>query len=116
MDPTESTAETQSVVQPPKEARSISEILNPTLSKLGNALITKMHVLMRISQIYDAKNVTFRQFVQESLDTANTLIAKEGGVSFKIVKDDFFINDQRLRYSVEGFTSFGSSPKSDHEK
>ncbi len=106
MDLTESTAQTQPTAQPPQEAKSISDILNPTLSKLGNALITKLHVLMKVSQIYDAKNVAFRQFVQESLDTANTLIEKEGGISFKIVKDDFFINDQRLRYSVEGFTSF----------
>jgi HD-GYP domain-containing protein (c-di-GMP phosphodiesterase class II) len=63
-------------------------------------------VLMRISQIYDSKNVALHQFVQESLQTINTLIEKERVLSLKIVKDDFFLNEQRLRYSVEGFTSF----------
>ena len=76
------------------------------LAKLGNNLVTKFHVMMRVSQIYDAKNVTFRQFMQESLETINALFEKEGGICLKVVKDDFFLNDQRLRYSVDGFTSF----------
>jgi len=76
------------------------------LSKLANNLVTKIHVLMRISQIYDSKNVALHQFIQESIQTINTLIKREGALSLKIMKDDFFLNDQRLRYSVEGFTSF----------
>jgi HD-GYP domain-containing protein (c-di-GMP phosphodiesterase class II) len=61
---------------------------------------------MRISQIYDSKNVALHQFIQESIQTINTLIEREGVLSLKIIKDDFFLNGQRLRYSVEGFTSF----------
>jgi HD-GYP domain-containing protein (c-di-GMP phosphodiesterase class II) len=61
---------------------------------------------MRISQIYDSKNVALHQFIQESLQSINALIKREGNLSLKIVKDDLFLNDQRLRYSVEGFTSF----------
>ena len=76
------------------------------LVKLGNNLVTKFHVMTKVSQIYDVKNVTFRQFMQESLETINALVEKTGGVCLKVVKDDFFLNDQRLRYSVEGFTSF----------
>jgi len=76
------------------------------LSKLGNNLVTKLHVLMKISQIYDSKNVALHQFVQESLQAINSLIKREGSLSLKIVKDDLFLNEQRLRYSVEGFTSF----------
>jgi HD-GYP domain-containing protein (c-di-GMP phosphodiesterase class II) len=80
--------------------------MNSDLSKLGNQVVTKFHVMMRVSQIYDAKNVTFRQFIQESLETINAIVEKEGRVSLKVVKDDVFLNDQRLRYSVEGFNSF----------
>jgi HD-GYP domain-containing protein (c-di-GMP phosphodiesterase class II) len=61
---------------------------------------------MRISQIYDSKNVALHQFVRESLETINTLIKREGVFSLKIMQDEFFLNEQRLRYSVEGFTSF----------
>ena len=90
----------QQVSRPPSGSTGID------LTKLGNTLVTKFHVLMRVSQIYDSKNVTFRQFIQESLETVNALIEKEGSLSLKIVKDELFLNDQRLRYSVEGFTSF----------
>jgi HD-GYP domain-containing protein (c-di-GMP phosphodiesterase class II) len=83
-----------------------SEGMESDLSKLANNLVTKIHVLMRISQIYDSKNVALHQFIQESIQTINTLIKREGALSLKILKDDFFLNDQRLRYSVEGFTSF----------
>src|SRR4030065_1909683 len=97
---------TESTTQPQRLVSTTSEGMDPELSKLGNNLVTKFHVLMRISQIYDSKNVAIQQFVQESLETINTLIKKEGVFSLKIAKDDFFLNDQRLRYSVEGFTSF----------
>jgi putative nucleotidyltransferase with HDIG domain len=100
MDVTVTTPESQSVNNPPPGRADVD------LTKLGNTLVTKFHVLMRVSQIYDSKNVTFRQFIQESLETVNALIGKEGSLSLKIVKDELYLNDQRLRYSVEGFTSF----------
>jgi len=100
MDVTVTTPEPQSVNNPPPGRADVD------LTKLGNTLVTKFHVLMKVSQIYDSKNVTFRQFIQESLETVNALIGKEGSLSLKIVKDELYLNDQRLRYSVEGFTSF----------
>jgi HD-GYP domain-containing protein (c-di-GMP phosphodiesterase class II) len=97
---------TESTIQHPKLAKRPSEAMEPDLLKLGNNLITKFHVLMRISQIYDSKNVALHQFIKESLQTINSLIKREGSLSLKIVKDDFFLNEKRLPYSVEGFTSF----------
>ncbi len=97
---------TQPMTQSGKVSPKSPEKMESDLSKLGNNLVTKFHVLMRISQIYDSKNVALHQFVQESLQTINTLIQREGTLSLKIIKDDFFLNGQRLRYSVEGFTSF----------
>ncbi len=96
----------ESAIQPEKVALKKTEPADSDLSRLGNNLVTKFHVLMRISQIYDSKNVALHQFVVESLETINTLIQREGVLSLKVMKDDLFLNDQRLRYSVEGFTSF----------
>jgi HD-GYP domain-containing protein (c-di-GMP phosphodiesterase class II) len=91
---------------PKKMSPTLHDGIEAELSKLGNNLVTKFHVLMRISQIYDSKNVALNQFINEFLETINTLIKGTGVLSLKIIKDDFFLNDQRLRYSVEGFTSF----------
>jgi putative nucleotidyltransferase with HDIG domain len=95
-----------STTQSPRGIKKPSETMESDLSRLGNNLVTKLHVLMKISQIYDSKNVALHQFIQESLQTINALIKKEGGLSLKIVRDDLFLNEHRLRYSVEGFTSF----------
>ena len=96
----------KSAAQSQGVSKAPSEVMSPDLAKLGNQLVSKFHVLMRVSQIYDAKNVTFRQFIQESLQTINALIQKEGILSLKILKNEIFLNDQRLRYSADGFTSF----------
>ena len=96
----------ESAIQSREAIRKPSETMESDLSRLGNNLVTKLHVLMKISQIYDSKNVALHQFIQESLQAINSLTRREGGLSLKIVKDDLFLNEQRLRYSVEGFTSF----------
>jgi HD-GYP domain-containing protein (c-di-GMP phosphodiesterase class II) len=79
---------------------------NADLSELGNSLVKKLHVMMRVSQIYDANNVTFRRFMHENLETMNAITEKEGRLSLRMLKGDIFLNDQRLCHSVEGFTSF----------
>ena len=96
----------ETAIQSQRTSKKPPDVIDSDLSKLGNSLVTKFHVLMRISQIYDSKNVALHQFIQESLQSINALIKREGNLSLKIVKDDLFLNEQRLRYSVEGFTSF----------
>ena len=96
----------QPAVQPERGPRKPPEPLDAYLSKMGNNLVTKFHVLMRISQIYDSKNVALKQFTQESLQVINALIQQAGALSLKVVNNDLYLNEQRLRYSVEGFTSF----------
>jgi HD-GYP domain-containing protein (c-di-GMP phosphodiesterase class II) len=90
----------------PIESKEPSPAATAEVLKLGNQLVTKFHVLMRVSQIYDAKNVALQQFLQEFLQTINALVKREDWFSLKIIKDEFYLNDQRLRYSVEGFASF----------
>jgi len=79
---------------------------NADLSELGDSLVKKLHVMMRVSQIYDANNVMFRRFMHENLETMNAITEKERRISLTMLKGDIFLNDQRLRYSVEGFCSF----------
>jgi len=96
----------EATVQSQRANKKPSKVTDSDLLKLGNNLVTKFHVLMRVSQIYDSKNVALHQFIEESLKSINDLIELQGSIALKIVKVDLFLNDQRLRYSVEGFTSF----------
>jgi len=96
----------ESVIQPQPQMQRPPETMDPGFLKLGSDLVTKLHVLMRISRTYDPKNAILRQSIQESLKNINSLIHREGHFSLKVLKDDLFLNGQRLRYSVEGFTSY----------
>jgi putative nucleotidyltransferase with HDIG domain len=95
----------ESAFQTRKTTKKPSATMETELLKMGNNLITKFHVLMRISQIYDSKNSALIQFVQESLQAINQWIKREGILSI-LVDKELFLNGERLRYSVEGFTSF----------
>ncbi len=89
-------------IQPQRVAQPSSESIRPTFFKLGNNTVMKLHVLMKITRMYDSNNVALSQFVQGSFNTINTLINSERALSLKIIGNDLYLNDQRLRYSVEG--------------
>ncbi len=91
----------KSRIQPQSSFKSI----RPDLFELGNNTVMKLHILMKTSRIYESNNVAVSQFVQESLNTINTLINSERALSLKIIGNDLYLNHQRLRYSVEGFIS-----------
>jgi HD-GYP domain-containing protein (c-di-GMP phosphodiesterase class II) len=64
------------------------------------------HTLKMMGAEENSKNEAIYQFFQEGIQVVNTLIEREGGFSLKIIQDDLFLNDQRLRYSVETFPHF----------
>src|SRR4030043_1850448 len=95
----ESTLQSHDVARKPTMA-------DADFTKTGNNLLLIFNALMRMSRTYDSKNVALVQFIQESLKMINSFIEREGSFSLKIIRDDLYMNQQRLRYSVEGFNSF----------
>lgn len=96
------------VSSPPVQRRQEkrSETAKIDILKLGNRLITRFQLLIKLFQIYGSKNVPLHNFVQECIQTINILVEQEKSLSLKIVTDDFFLNGQRLHYSIEGFASY----------
>jgi HD-GYP domain-containing protein (c-di-GMP phosphodiesterase class II) len=76
------------------------------LSQLGNQLIQKFQALMKLSLIYDPKNEVLQPFLQECLHHLNALVEKEGTLSIKVVKDDLYLNELRVRCPVERYMAF----------
>jgi HD-GYP domain-containing protein (c-di-GMP phosphodiesterase class II) len=95
-----------SPVESRESSKAPPEATGSDLSKVGSHLVSKFHVLMRVSQIYDTKNVTFRQFSQETVQTINALIQEGTTLSIKILQNEILLNNQRLRYAADGFMSF----------
>lgn len=94
------------VTKPLIQDKKPSEAIEPDILKLGNNLVIKIHMLMKLGQIYGFKNVALHHFFQESFQIINALIKRDGSLSLKIVNEDLFLNDRLLRYSLDGFTSF----------
>jgi len=82
------------------------ELTDDRFSQAGNSLVIKFHVLMKTSKIYDPNNQTLHHFIQEFLQVLNPLVIREGTLALKIIRDDLYLNDHRLRWLVEGFNSF----------
>ena len=75
-------------------------------SRLGNDLIIKLHVLMKVSQIYDQKNVVLNQVVQGTLELINHFLKSEGSLALKVIRDGIFINGKRLKIGVDSYIGF----------
>lgn len=95
---------TESPIRTDRE--NLQEAIEPDTLKLGNNLVIKIHMLMKLTRIYGSKNVALHHYIQEFLQIINTLIKREENLSLKIVNEDLFLNERLLRYSLEGYTSF----------
>jgi putative nucleotidyltransferase with HDIG domain len=75
-------------------------------SRLGNDLIIKLHILMKVSQIYDQKNVVLDQVVQGTMELINHFLKSEGSLALKVIRDGIFINGKRLKIGVDSYIAF----------
>jgi putative nucleotidyltransferase with HDIG domain len=75
-------------------------------SRLGNDLIIKLHVLMKVSQIYDQRNVVLNQVVQGTLELINHFLKSEGSLTLKVIRNGIFINGRRLKIGVDSYIGF----------
>ncbi|UCD71398.1 MAG: HD domain-containing protein [Syntrophobacterales bacterium] len=75
-------------------------------SRFGNDLLIKLHVLMKVSQIYDQKNVVLNQVVKGTLELINYFLNSEGSLNVKVIRDGLFINGKRLKVGVESYIAF----------
>jgi len=93
------------VERSPEEALSIGSEESAS-SRFGNDLIIKLHILMKVSQIYDQKNVALNQVVQGLLELLNRLLESEKFLSLRVIRDGIFINKKRLNIGVDSYIGF----------
>jgi putative nucleotidyltransferase with HDIG domain len=89
----------------PEEALSL-DTDETSSSRVGNDLIIKLHILMKVSQIYDQRNVALDQVVQGTLELINHFLVSEGSLSLQIIRDGVFINHKRLKIGVDSYIGF----------
>ena len=72
----------------------------------GQDIINHLSVILRTAQIHDAANIAVTSAIEKYLALINPLTDAEDVITLELVGEYFFINDTRVRYSLEYLLSF----------
>lgn len=73
---------------------------------LSKDLINQLSVVLRTSQVHDQNNVAVVSAIERLVTIINALIAHENVVALELRGEYFYINDDRIRYSLEHLLNF----------
>ncbi len=76
------------------------------LCKTGKDLINQLSVVIRTAQVHEPSNVAVTSVIERLVATVNLLIASERVLSLELRGEFFYLNDYRIRYSLEFLLNF----------
>jgi putative nucleotidyltransferase with HDIG domain len=74
--------------------------------KTGKDLVNQLSVVLRTSHIHDPNNVAVLSVIDKLVSVVNLLVEEERVVSLELRGEFFYINDYRIRYSLEFLLNF----------
>ncbi len=84
----------------------MSDKENLDLFKNAKDLINQISIVMRTAQIHDANNVAVSSSISRLVSMINMLLDKEGLIHLELRGELFYINEYRIRYSLEYLLNF----------
>jgi len=69
-------------------------------------LVNLLSVVLRTAQIHDQNNIAVTTAIDKFLAMINPMISAEPGISLGLVGEFFYLNDSRIRYSLEYLLNF----------
>lgn len=76
------------------------------LLKLAKDIVNQLAAIIRNSQIHDPSNIAVASSIEKFIATVNPIIDSEGGVTLDVVGEFFYLNETRVRYSMEYLLNF----------
>jgi HD-GYP domain-containing protein (c-di-GMP phosphodiesterase class II) len=76
------------------------------LHKNAKDLINQIAIVVRTAQIHDANNVAISSAISRLVSMINILLNKESLLNLELRGEFFYINDYRIRYSLEYLLNF----------
>jgi len=76
------------------------------LHRYAKELINQISVVLRTSQIHDTNNVALGASINRLVSMINGLVAQENIVGLELRGEFFYINEYRIRYSLEYLLNF----------
>src|SRR4030066_1391682 len=76
------------------------------LHKNAKDLINQISIVVRTAQIHDANNVAISSSISRLVSMINMLLEKENLINLELRGEFFYINEYRIRYSLEYLLNF----------
>lgn len=76
------------------------------LHKNAKDVINQISIVMRTAQIHDANNVAISSSISRLVSMINMLLDKENLINLELRGEFFYINEYRIRYSLEYLLNF----------
>src|SRR5512140_394964 len=74
--------------------------------KTGKDLVNQLSIVLRTSHIHDPGNIAVTSVIDKFVSMVNALIGHERVISLELRGEYFYINDYRIRYSLEYLLNF----------
>jgi len=76
------------------------------VDRYGKTLINQLAAIIRTSQIHDPSNVAVLQALDKLTELLSAFISETGAAALELVGDYFFINETRVKFSMENLMNF----------
>jgi putative nucleotidyltransferase with HDIG domain len=86
----------------PEKIPSLDQGHLPT--NLGTEFITVFYRLLKGATLYNRKNVIIDRLTQECLQVINTILKSESHLFLKIVRDNFFFNNNKIHVKADQYS------------
>jgi len=85
----------------------LNRIIDDRIAREMRNFVNLLYVSLRNARIYGVNNDAFLQPLRKLVEILNSLLPLEGELSLRLVDCYLFVNEQRLRFDIEGFLSYG---------
>jgi putative nucleotidyltransferase with HDIG domain len=76
------------------------------VNTVAKDVVNQISVILRTAQIHDPANIAVSSLIEKMASLINSLIASERTIALELRGDFFYINDTRIRYTLEYLLNF----------
>jgi len=84
----------------------LTEMMDQRMIREMKNLVIFFYVALRNARIHGLVNEAFQQPLRRFAEALNSILALEGALSLRVAESYIFVNEQRLRFDIEGFLSY----------
>lgn len=79
---------------------------NEDFFKISKDIVNQLAVIIRTAQIHNTTNVAVQTSIEKFVIMVNTLLEQEGAIDLELIGEYFYLNEERVKYSMEYLINF----------